>query len=265
MDLSKQRVNYDQIAHLYDEPLRDHGVDENLCTFLAERPYLSPSTLHILDMGCGTGKQLTTNRTRFADTPMFGMDLFMGMLWQAQKRTQSVHWINAENMAAPFVDSVFHYITNQFSYHHVPDKTRFFTEAWRVLVRNGRFVLTNIDPWHMPNWLIYYYFPAAQELDFQDFLPAETIVELLGQIGFSNIQTSRRHLTPTQTLQDFHTYASDRHRTSEFMAISDTDYANGLQKITADVQTFGPEKVLQSQVCLITISGDKPAIEEAIL
>lgn len=38
------RVNYDQIAHLYDEPVRDHDVDPTLLAFLAERPDLSPAT-----------------------------------------------------------------------------------------------------------------------------------------------------------------------------------------------------------------------------
>ncbi len=35
------RVDYDQIAHLYDEPIRDHVVDERLLSFLAERPEAS--------------------------------------------------------------------------------------------------------------------------------------------------------------------------------------------------------------------------------
>lgn len=62
-DLSQQRVNYDAIADLYDGPIRDHTVDENLARFLAARPSLSP--VRILDMGCGTGKQLAANRPHF--------------------------------------------------------------------------------------------------------------------------------------------------------------------------------------------------------
>ena len=116
-DLSKQRVNYDAIAHLYDEPIRDHTVDENLARFLAvHRPDVSA---RILDMGCGTGKQLAANRPHFPGVSMVGMDLFAGMLRQAQRRGQGVVWVQADNMAAPFADHSFHYITNQFSYPHV--------------------------------------------------------------------------------------------------------------------------------------------------
>lgn len=58
-----QRVNYDKIAHLYDEPLRDYGVDGNLLAFVTERPDIDPSSLAVLDVGCGTGKQQTANWT----------------------------------------------------------------------------------------------------------------------------------------------------------------------------------------------------------
>lgn len=256
-DLSKQRVNYNKIAHLYDEPLRDHAVDENLMAYLTERPLLNPTNLRLLDMGCGTGKQLSANRAQFPNTAMFGLDLFLGMVKIAQKRNQTAYWINADNTTVPFANNTFHYITNQFSYAHVQDKARFFAEVWRILVADGRFVLTNIDPWQMPNWLIYRYFPAAQTLDFQDFLPAEQLIDLCQHVGFSNIQLKRQQLTPSQTLADFWAYASERHRASEFMAISDEDYAAGLQNIQADLQKSGPNKTLQSQVCLLTISADK--------
>jgi ubiquinone/menaquinone biosynthesis C-methylase UbiE len=256
-NLSQQRVNYDTIAHLYDEPLRDYDVDENLVVFLAERPSLSPAHSRILDMGCGTGKQLSANRSQFPEMSMFGMDLFGKMLQIAQKRHASPFLTNADNMAAPFADNTFHYITNQFSYPHVQDKVQFFAEVWRILKNDGRFVITNIDPWQMPNWLIYRYFPAAQKLDFADFLPVVQLSQRLQEAGFSNLQFQRQQLAPNLTLADFYQYASARHRSSEFMAISDAAYTAGLQNIQSDLERYGAAHVLKSQVCLLTIRGDK--------
>lgn len=56
------RVNYDDVAPLYDEPARDHVADPNLISFVNTRSDLPRSTIRILDIGCGTGKQLAANR-----------------------------------------------------------------------------------------------------------------------------------------------------------------------------------------------------------
>ena len=69
-----QRVDYDRIAHLYDEPLRDFTADPNLAKYLLEHPQSSVSELVVLDMGCGTGKQLAANREKYPDTAMVGLD-----------------------------------------------------------------------------------------------------------------------------------------------------------------------------------------------
>lgn len=257
-DLSRQRVNYDPIAHLYDEPLRDHGVDEHLVQFLAARPWLLPAQLRILDMGCGTGKQLAANHPLFPGAALVGLDLFRGMLHQAQKRGQGVNWVQADNMAAPFASQSFHYITNQFSYAHVQNKPQFIAETYRLLKPGGQFVLTNIDPWSMPNWAIYRYFPAAYTLDQQDFLPVETLTQLLHHEGYAHVTVNHQHVVRPEPLADFLRYASMRYRTSEFMAISDADYADGLAAIKRDLEQSGDKlPIVDSEFCVITMTGMK--------
>lgn len=254
-DLNKQRVNYDAIAHLYDEPIRDHAVDENLARFLAARPSSHP--LLVLDMGCGTGKQLAANRSHFAGAVMVGMDLFAGMLRQAQARCQTAVWVQGDNAAAPFADGSFHYITNQFSYPHVQNKPRFFAETYRLLQPDGRFVLTNIDPWAMPGWAIYRYFPAAWALDEQDFWPVEQLVEVLAGVGYGRVSYTHQHIPVPTRLADFRDDAAARHRTSQLMAIADADYAAGLAAIGHELQAMGDTAVIPSEVCLITIICEK--------
>lgn len=254
-DLNKQRVNYDAIAHLYDEPIRDHAVDENLAQFLAARPSLSP--MRILDMGCGTGKQLAANRPHLPGAVLVGLDLFAGMLRQAQARCQTAVWVQGDNAAAPFADGSFHYITNQFSYPHVQNKLRFFAETIRLLQPGGRFVLTNIDPWAMPGWAIYRYFPAAWTLDEQDFLSVERLVEMLAGVGYGRVTFSRRHIPAPTSLADFLAYALARHRTSQFIAMADAEYAAGLAAIERDRQQWGDTAVIESEVCLLTIIAEK--------
>jgi hypothetical protein len=107
----------------------------------------------------------------------------------------------------------------------------------------------------MENWAIYQYFPAARVLDEQDFLPVEQFTALMEKAGFSQLQVQRNHWRPEERLIDFLAYASQRHRTSQFMALPDEAYQAGLQRIEQDLAE-GRQTVM-SEVCLVTVTGDK--------
>jgi hypothetical protein len=109
----------------------------------------------------------------------------------------------------------------------------------------------------MPGWAIYRYFPAAKALDQQDFLPAEHLIAMLTAVGYGRVAVHRRHFTQPETLADFAQYAAARHRTSEFMAIADVDYAAGLAAIERDRQQWGDTAVIESEVCLLTVVCEK--------
>jgi SAM-dependent methyltransferase len=252
-----QRVNYDEIAHLYDEPLRDYDVDANLLGFLDERPARRASGIRVLDTGCGTGKQLSADRQAFPDGLIVGLDLFHGMLREACRRCPAVDWVQGNSARPPLKDACFDYITNQFSYHHVPDKPRMIAEIGRVLTSGGRFAMTNLDPWSMPGWIVYTYFPAARQRDFEDFLPAEDFAALMTKAGFSNIRISRQHWQEKEGLKRFLEYASQRYRTSQLMAISDSDFKAGIARLTEDVEKSGDAACVDSEMCLVTVIGDK--------
>jgi len=158
MDLHAQRVDYDLIANLYDEPGRNYDTDPQLIEFLTQKDIPKPS---ILDMGCGTGKQLTADHENFPELQMIGLDLFHGMLYQAYKRCKAITWIQGDNTNLPFRNDSFDYVTNQFSYHHVQNKPRLVAETYRILKPGGWFVITNLDPWSMAGWVIYRYFQAS--------------------------------------------------------------------------------------------------------
>jgi SAM-dependent methyltransferase len=254
---SSQRVNYDVIASLYDEPLRDHHTDPNLIRFLSERPTLHSSDVRILDMGCGTGKQLSANRKEFPDQLMIGLDLFQEMLRQAQKRCTSIAWVQGNSARPPFNDNSFDYITNQFSYHHVLDKPGMILETYRILKPGGRFVMTNLDPWSMPGWIVYMYFPTTRQRDFKDFLPVEEFAAMMKEAGFSNSQISRQHWHDKEGLKQFLEYASQRYRTSQLMAIQDSDYQAGIAKLIEEIRKSGDNTWADSEICLVTLTGEK--------
>src|SRR5262245_24068772 len=117
-----------------------------------------------------------------------GLDLFGGMLKIAQKRGPGVAWVQGDSANIPFATKTFHYACSQFAYAHFLKKAQMIQELYPVLKPGGRFVMVNIDPWSMENWAIYRYFPAARELDEQDFLLVERFTAFMEEAGFANLQ-----------------------------------------------------------------------------
>lgn len=253
------RVDYDRIAHGYDEQQRDHDVDEHLLAFLEEKADIQASKRCILDIGCGTGKQLAANHQHLPDLAMVGVDRFEGMLRIARKRCPVVDWIQADGAALPLLSQTCDYATSQFSYPHVGNPRRLLEEVFRVLKSSGRFIMTNIDPWTMARWAIYRYFPEAWTLDQQDFLPVERFVRLMQDVGFRDVCVRRESRPSWENLHEFLAFASARHRASQLMAISDQAYATGLQRLEEEVakEPLGASSPLASEFVLVTIMGDK--------
>lgn len=255
---SRQRVDYDQIAHLYDEPGRDYAVDPNLIEFLDEKAGGDPFPRRVLDMGCGTGKQNAANHGNFSTLQFVGLDLFYGMLLQARKRCADVNWLQGDTANPPFSNNAFDFITNQFSYHHVQDKKRMIEATFRILRPAGRLVITNLDPWSMPGWIVYRYFPASMQRDLIDFLPVDELTSLMEGTGYCNVRVKYRHDRSEENLSDFLKYASQRHRTSQLMAIPHKDYLDGISTLKEDVKRPGKASRISSEICLVWVSGDKP-------
>jgi ubiquinone/menaquinone biosynthesis C-methylase UbiE len=82
--------------------------------------------------------------------------------------------VRGDSANPPFADNNFDYITNQFSYHHVQDKNGMIKAIFRILKPGGRFVITNLDPWSMPGWIVYTWFPQSRSSEKMHTLPKNT-------------------------------------------------------------------------------------------
>lgn len=250
---SVPRINYDEIAHLYDEPARDHQIDERLLAFIKERPL---EHARVLDIGCGTGKQLTANYHHLRNLTLIGLDRSVGMLLVAQRHCRAVNWLQADGCALPLRSGCIDYVCSQFAHAHIADKRELLREVHRVLAARGRFVLMNIDPWAMPDWILYRYFPEAQARDQADFVPHGTLLELLREAGFYRVEALRDHREEQVSVREFFAFASARWRASQFTAIPDAAYQSGLERLSKRVQQPDAETE-RSSFCLMTYIADK--------
>ena len=256
---STPRVDYNAIAPLYDrQPYRDKEVDRHLIAFVQECASRAITSLTILDIGCGTGSQLVANRRHFGAGVYVGLDPFQGMLRQGREKTQAISWVQADGVQPPFADASFDFITNQFAFHHVQDKTTMIRAVYRLLKPGGRFVMTNICPREMPDWIYYQYFPTAFEMDCQDFLPKEQLLDLMRQTGFSDTALDTEFLSYTQELREFVATVRRRDTCSQLLTISDADYRAGLSQLERELESADPHSSqVRVNMCLLTLSGNK--------
>ena len=250
------RIDYDRYAHLYDDRHRHYAVDPNLVAFVEGCG--EPDAIRVLDVGCGTGKQLATNRTRFPRLAMIGVDRSINMLAIARRRDASVSWIRGKAEALPLTSSAVHYATNQYSYPHTADKPALMREVFRVLRPGGRFVLQNVDPWSMRDWITYQYFPEAWSVDARDFLPIDSLTTMMRDAGFASIAVTTRVVPEPENLQAYFARVSGRHSMSQLTAISDDAYERGLARIRDRLEASGSEEVMiPSTLTFLTIVAGK--------
>jgi SAM-dependent methyltransferase len=250
------RIDYDRYAHLYDDRHRHYAVDANLVAFVAG--CREPDAVRVLDVGCGTGKQLATNRTRFPRLTMIGVDRAINMLAIARRRDASVSWVHGDAQALPLTSGSVDYATNQYSYPHTADKPALMREVFRVLRPGGRFVLQNVDPWSMREWITYQFFPEAWTVDQRDFLPVDSLNTLMRDAGFASISVTTRVVRDPESLQAYVARVSGRHSMSQLTAISDEAYARGLARVRDRLEAASGEDVLiPSTLTFLTIVAEK--------
>ena len=250
------RLDYDLIAHLYDERERDHDADPDLIALLNRRD--PSSDVRVLDVGCGTGKQLAANRAVFPRLTLIGVDRSRGMLTVARKRCAALSWVHGDAQALPIATGIIDYAVNQYSYPHIPDKASFFAEMFRVLRPGGRVILTNIDPWSMRDWIVYQFFPEAWSIDQHDFLRPADLQALILAAGFESVSVTTRAVAGDESLRAFFARAWRRHSMSQLTAIPDEAYERGLARIRETLdQAGGQDLLVQSTMVFLTVRAGK--------
>jgi SAM-dependent methyltransferase len=253
--LRQARVDYDAIAHLYDAtPYRVKPVDPEFTSFVKQFP---ADELAALDIGCGTGNQLIANRGALRSAWMVGVDRFVGMLKQAERKAPEIAWVQADGSELPFQDQSFDFVSCQFVFHHISNKSRCLRDVLRVLKPGGRFVLRNVSPHDCPDWLFYVYFPESSAVDHQDFWPPETIRAEMKTAGFVRLAIDRRHIRYEQDMRAWLDEVRTRGTCSQLLAIPDGAYEAGLDRLTRDLASHGDSFTRQNHVCLVTVKGAK--------
>jgi SAM-dependent methyltransferase len=225
------RVDYDAIAETYDaryDRNRYGEVRDALMRFVGD-------ATDVLEVGCGTGHWLAelSGGRRF----VVGLDPSIGMLRQAMGNAPSAMLIRGVAGALPTRSKAAERLFCINAFHHFPDKPAFVAEARRVLRDNGAIMLVGLDPHTgIDQWWVYDYFPSTLPIDLARYSPTAAIRAMLGEAGFSSIETTVAQHFPAAIPFDkaLERGYLDRRSTSQLVVMADDEYRAGMERLSAE-------------------------------
>jgi ubiquinone/menaquinone biosynthesis C-methylase UbiE len=108
-----------------------------------------PNPKAILDVGCGTGRLLSSAEKQFRGAALEGVDAAVGMVKHAQAVLPAGSRIRFQQATAeklPFRDAQFDLVFSTMTFHHWSDQQNGIAEVARVLTPGGRWLLADFVP-----------------------------------------------------------------------------------------------------------------------
>jgi ubiquinone/menaquinone biosynthesis C-methylase UbiE len=138
------RHGYDRWAVVYDH---DANPLVNLEEPVVRELLGDVGGLHVLDLGCGTGRHALWLADRGAEVT--AIDFSVGMLAEARRKpgADRVRFLVDDlHRPLPFADATFDLVLSGLVLEHLTELSHFFAEARRVLPTDGRAIISAMHP-----------------------------------------------------------------------------------------------------------------------
>lgn len=253
--MEKSRICYNGISANYNlryevDPMP--GISKTLQTIIS-----SHKPKKILEVGCGTGRWLST--LNCYEAVRTGIDSSRGMLQQAVKNSHKLNLICADANSLPFSDKRFDMIYCVNAIHHFRDKKEFLRTAANLLELNGTLSIIGVDPhYENDNWYIYDFFNGVLEKDLLRFPSFDEITGWMDQLGLKQIARSTAERVVNDRIGEdvFNDTFLRKDQSSQLALLSDSEYSIGIDKIKHAVK-INPFRKFPVRLTFQSITGSK--------
>lgn len=142
----------DLIARVFDSQAKDWNIKKQFVTYYGTYSNIKNEVfanvtngMTIADIGCGTGKLLSSIDKLIINSKLIGLDLSKGMIDEANKRIitgkNNVSFINGDFSTYKFSD-MFNIIIFSYVLHHINDPKSALIKARSLLMKEGKIIFS---------------------------------------------------------------------------------------------------------------------------
>lgn len=186
-EMQSKKVDYTLIAKYCDDtrvPLIQNVLEFYLSKIVDLGKVSSASM--VLDVGCGTGVY-TIPLAKKTNALVFGLDSAREMIKKAKMKedSQRVEWQIGDTESLPFGNAHFDCAIMTLVIHQIVNKKKAIDEIYRVLKKNGTFVIMTKSHGQLRRSLIMD-FPKTRQIDLKRFPAIPMLKHTLLSAGFKN-------------------------------------------------------------------------------
>lgn len=228
-----ERINYDQIAAVYDQ-VRRWG--RGLSAQILQRAGIGPAETdrRILELGCGTGN-VAANLEALTRAPVVALDLSRGMLDRAARKLRRSHLVRADAQCLPFGADRFHLVVAAMMIHHVQDWAALLAGCARVLVQRGMLVVVTTSHVQIGRHFLNRFFPSFSRVDRARFPDIPVIVRQMQAAGFEPVESCTVTVASYRPDPVYLEKVRRRHL-STFHLLDEAEFQRGLGEFAAYVR-----------------------------